>query len=62
MKLNPDDLSVTSFDTSSAESEAVAGPIGTYQPTPMTYCYYCPPRTFDCPIGTAPGTIVIGID
>lgn len=46
MKLNPDDLSVTSFDTS-ASADAVAGPIGTYQPTPMTYCYWCPPKTID---------------
>lgn len=46
MKLNPDDLSVTSFDTS-ASADAIGGPTGTYQPTPMTYCYWCPPKTID---------------
>jgi hypothetical protein len=52
MKLNPDDLAVSSFETS--DPAAVAGPIGTYEPTPMTYCYWCPPRTLNCPIGTEP--------
>jgi hypothetical protein len=59
MKLNPEDLAVTSFQTS--ESDALAGPGGTYNPTAMTFCYYCPPQTFNnCPIGTAPEPVVIG--
>jgi hypothetical protein len=58
MKLNPEELVVSSFQTS--EREAVIAPTtGTYQPTPMTFCYWCPPKTVDCPIFTAPDTIVI---
>jgi hypothetical protein len=54
MKLNPDELVVSSFET--AESTAdIVGPGGTYDPTPMTRCYWCPPPT----IGTEPGTVVI---
>lgn len=58
MKLNPEDLSVTSFRTS--ESAAIARPttIGPYDPTAMTYCYYCPPQTINCPIGTDPITVI----
>lgn len=56
MKLNPDDLSVTSFQTS--DSDALAGPGTSYDPTAMTFCYYCPPRSMDCPGGTV-DTIVI---
>jgi hypothetical protein len=54
MKLNPEALVVSSFPTT--ETDAVAAPttIGPYDPTPMTYCYWCPPRTFDCPIFTDP--------
>jgi hypothetical protein len=40
MKLNPEALVVSSFETSEA---AEAGPIGTYDPTPMTFCFWCPP-------------------
>jgi hypothetical protein len=60
MKLNPEELVVSSFQTS--EAERVIGPggtIGPYEPTPMTYCYWCPQKTFDCPIFTDPGTVVI---
>lgn len=52
MKLNPDDLVVSSFETAE-NMDDIAGPGGTYEPTPMTRCYYCPP-----PIGQ-PGTVVI---
>ena len=57
MKLNPEELVVSSFQTS--EQEAAIGPIGTYDPTPMTFCYWCPPKTFDCPIFTDPGTATV---
>lgn len=51
MKLNPDDLEVTSFDTTdaAAEAELVAA---TYMfialPTPATRCFICPPATYGC--------------
>lgn len=55
MKLNPDELVVSSFETSGAEAIAVPTTIGTTtDPTPMTRCYWCPPRTVDCPIYTEP--------
>jgi hypothetical protein len=57
MKLNPEELVVTSFDTA-ADAVKAPGTIGPYEPTPMTYCYWCPPGTFDCPIFTDPGTVV----
>lgn len=55
MKLNPDELVVSSFETAETVAE-IEGPGGTYDPTPMTRCYWCPPQT----IGTEPGTVVIG--
>lgn len=54
MKLNPDDLTVSSFQTS---DRTIAGPIGTYDPTAMTFCYYCPPQSLDCEF-TLPGTVI----
>lgn len=54
MKLNPDDLAVSSFETS---DRVIAGPIGTYDPTAMTFCYYCPPQTLNCEY-TEPGTVI----
>jgi hypothetical protein len=58
MKLNPEELQVTSFETNGDELVAVPttdGPvrpidtIGTIgHPTPMTFCYWCPPKTLDC--------------
>lgn len=58
MKLNPEELVVTSFETSEPEALPAIGTIGPYDPTPMTRCYWCPPRTYDCPIFTDPGTVV----
>ncbi|HEY0020359.1 MAG TPA: hypothetical protein VGC13_28940 [Longimicrobium sp.] len=55
MKLNPEELVVASFDTG---ADAVKAPGGTYEPTPMTFCYWCPGETYDCPIFTDPGTVV----
>ncbi|HST60066.1 MAG TPA: hypothetical protein VLK84_15275 [Longimicrobium sp.] len=51
MKLNPDDLEVTSFDTTDAAAEAELA-LATYTctafPTPATRCFICPPATSDC--------------
>ena len=58
MKLNPEELVVASFETSEPDAVVAPGTIGPYDPTPMTYCYWCPPRTFDCPIFTDPGTVI----
>jgi hypothetical protein len=66
MKLDPDQLVVTSFRTAEPDAAisrpitgTVSGPvtiaepgtiitIGPYDPTAMTYCYWCPPRTLEC--------------
>ena len=51
MKLDPDDLVVTSFDTTdpAAEAElALATDTCTIFPTPATRCFVCPPATYDC--------------
>ena len=42
-KLNPDELTVTSFETSDVE----LSPITTHEPTPNTGCFWCPPETVD---------------
>lgn len=41
MKLDLEDLSVTSFTTGAAAGVALA-------PTLLTYCGACPQRTYDC--------------
>jgi hypothetical protein len=50
MKLNPEELNVTSFDTG-AEADYLS-PVATIRtindPTAATRCYYCPPATLDC--------------
>lgn len=56
MKLNPEDLVVSSFKTTGSSLSSLptktvieietVGPIS-YEPTPMTYCYWCPPKTID---------------
>jgi hypothetical protein len=49
MKLNPEDLEVVSFDTTSANRELeLATGTCTIFPTPATYCFVCPPATYDC--------------
>jgi hypothetical protein len=51
MKLNPEELSVSSFETSDAAAEgelALATPTCTLFPTPNTACFVCPPATSDC--------------
>jgi hypothetical protein len=54
MKLNPEELVVSSFETSQ-EAAALPVTIGPYDPTPMTRCFWCPPPT----IGTDPATVVV---
>jgi hypothetical protein len=51
MKLNPEELSVSSFDTSpeAAPGSDTAAVIATINdPTAATRCFICPPRTLDC--------------
>ena len=48
MKLNPDELVVTSFDTATPEAEsqlALATPLCPLFPTPNTQCFVCPAPT-----------------
>jgi hypothetical protein len=46
VKLNPEELAVTSFDT---EPEPYYPSLpGTDGPTPATHCYDCPPASFPC--------------
>jgi hypothetical protein len=54
MKLNPEELDVTSFDTTvdavsdTDTSRVVLQPITTINdPTAATRCFICPPRTYD---------------
>lgn len=44
MKLNPDDLDVTSFDAGPGDDELFSGTIDTHpnDPTPATVCRICP--------------------
>ncbi|HEX6368693.1 MAG TPA: hypothetical protein VF006_07170 [Longimicrobium sp.] len=54
MKLNPEELDVTSFDTTPSaapggDAAAVIQPIApTTDPTAATRCFICPPLTSDC--------------
>ncbi|HEX5869121.1 MAG TPA: hypothetical protein VFY65_01830 [Longimicrobium sp.] len=55
MKLNPEELDVTSFDTTPAaepgsDAAAVIEPIlpATTSPTAATRCFICPPITYGC--------------
>lgn len=49
MKLNPDDLFVTSFEPADPEVEAqLATAAYALIPTPATRCFICPPITYDC--------------
>jgi hypothetical protein len=50
MKLNPEELDVTSFDTTApgAEASAVFQPIRpTTDPTEATRCFICPAETYN---------------
>jgi hypothetical protein len=49
MKLNPESLEISSFETSVPEADAVYGTGSPCDPTPLTMCYACPPRTLGCP-------------
>lgn len=49
MKLNPEELQISSFETLQAPAELAVEGSGPYcDPTPMTMCYYCTP-TEGCP-------------
>jgi hypothetical protein len=51
MKLNPEELNVSSFDTSAEALDAdaaVYGPIITRDPTAATRCFICPAETYNC--------------
>jgi len=51
MKLNPEELVVDSFlptEPTLPGEKTIIDTIGPYDPTPMTYCYWCPPRTIEC--------------
>lgn len=47
MKLDPDELEVTSFDTESSEVSSIL-PTNPNEPTPGTFCRICPEGTGDC--------------
>lgn len=49
MKLDPQDLVVTSFDTGVDGDTDLLPTIGPDDPTPATACRWCPPGTTDCP-------------
>lgn len=51
MTLNPEDLNVTSFDTTpeaavGTDTAAIIAP--TTDPTAATRCFICPPISYDC--------------
>lgn len=46
LKLSPDAVTVESFATQSTGDEEIAPP---QDPTPATYCRWCPEPTFTCP-------------
>jgi len=46
LNLNPADLVVTSFEPEAALS-SISPKLPTTDPTAATFCYYCPPASFD---------------
>jgi hypothetical protein len=52
VKLNPEALVVTSFETSEEADSILATTFVPLDPTPMTRCYYCPPQTSIDPANT----------
>jgi hypothetical protein len=51
MKLNPEELNVTSFDTSplaAPGSDTAAIIVTTNDPTAATRCFICPQETYNC--------------
>jgi hypothetical protein len=49
MKLNPEDLVVSSFDTTAADRLVISRPTtDPWDPTPMTHCFVCPVDTENC--------------
>jgi hypothetical protein len=47
-RLDPEELVVSSFDTTAAESYAIARPTTLTDPTAQTYCFVCPVYTENC--------------
>ena len=48
-KLNPEDLTVSSFDTTPDAGDRLQPiTLTTNDPTAQTYCFICPPITYDC--------------
>lgn len=47
MKLNPEELDVTSFDTTDS-GLAATQPIIATDPTAATRCFICPMETYNC--------------
>jgi hypothetical protein len=49
VKLNPQDVVVTSFATAAGRGvDPVVTDPATDEPTPATHCYVCPEETQDC--------------
>jgi len=51
VKLDPEELEVSSFDTSAAEEAAAAAitrPTTSTDPTPQTHCFVCDGPTWYC--------------
>jgi hypothetical protein len=48
MRLNPEDLVVSSFDVGGEDELDVAGTQSPVCPTPQTACFVCPAVTYDC--------------
>lgn len=46
MKLNPEELTVSTFETSGTSPDVIIAP--TTDPTAQTNCYWCPPQSADC--------------
>jgi hypothetical protein len=48
LKLNADDVAVESFPTQDTDVDTEILPT-TNDPTPATFCRWCPEQTFTCP-------------
>lgn len=48
MKLNPEELVVSSFETGGDQTVEVAGTHSPVCPTPNTACFVCDPETTNC--------------
>lgn len=50
MTLKPEELEVTSFETTATGDSTIIAPTidNPNEPTPMTHCYWCPHETIGC--------------